>query len=242
MEWSFIDTGFRDPYFNMGFDEALMNFVEKTGKPVLRFFNFSPPSITIGFHQRVSEWIISLGKKGYPFVRRPTGGRAVIHSGDMTYSLAFPQSDELVGGSVLESYKKISQGFGKGFEILGLDVKLERKSGDRDSDLCFNSPSWYEFTFKGKKIIGSAQVRRFGICLQQGTLAAKKPDNVFPHMPGLISVEEALGKRISLEDIKKAVKKGFEEAFGITFIPLKYDSISPLTEKYSSRDWNYKYA
>ena len=240
MHWFFIDTGFRDPYFNMAFDEVLMDFVRERGVPVLRFFNFSPEAITIGFHQRVGEWLISLKEKGIPFVRRPTGGRAVIHSGDFTYSITFTRDDPLIGGeTVLDSYKKIAEGFKRAFDMLGVQVDIVRGRGQGDDRLCFSAPSWYEFTHKGRKLIGSAQVRRGNVALQQGTLMIKRPGEPFPEVKGMVSLSEALGRDVTLDEVKEAVKKGFSEAFGINFVPLPDIDNIPY-EKYRSDEWNFK--
>ena len=240
MNWYFIDTGFRDPYFNMAFDEALMEFVQEKGIPVLRFFNFSPASITIGYHQRVGEWLLQLAEKGVPFVRWQTGGRAVIHAGDFTYSITFLRDNPLIGGdTVLDSYKKIAEGFKIAFGILGLHVDVVRGRGEGDDQLCFSAPSWYEFTHKGKKIIGSAQVRRENVALQQGTVMITMPGEPFPQVKGMVPLSDALGRGVSLDEVKEAVKTGFSQAFGIDFVPLPRLEKIPC-EKYKSREWNFR--
>ncbi len=234
-----LKTGFRDPYENMAIDEALMEFVKKEGIPVLRFFNFSPPSTTIGFHQRIEEWLLELEKKGVPWVRRPTGGRAVFHDGDLTYSLTFPEDHEIFGGSVPVSFMKISQGFKRGFELAGIRVELESKKGIKGTGFCFSATSLYEFTINGKKIMGSAQVRRDGVVLQQGTVVIRYPSPPFPHVPGMGAIEDV--KEISLEELQDKMVQGFQEVYGIEFKPLSLSSLPPVpVEKYRSREWNWK--
>lgn len=234
-----LKTGFKNPYENMAIDEALMEFVKKERVPVLRFFNFSPPSTTIGFHQRVEEWLLELEKKGIPWVRRPTGGRAVFHDGDLTYSLTFPENHEIFGGSVPISLIKISKGFKIGFELAGIEVEIESKKGIRGTGFCFSSTSLYEFTINGKKIMGSAQVRRDGVVLQQGTIVVRYPSSPFPKVPGMGAIEEI--KEITVEELQNKIVEGFEKAYGIEFSPLSLSFLPKIPiKKYSSREWNWK--
>lgn len=216
-EWFFIDTGFKDPFYNMNFDEETMNYLNDKEITIFRFFNFSPSSITLGQLQEVPDWVLKLNEKGYPYVRRPTGGRAVIHSNDFTYSICFKRNDPLIGGTILESYKKISEGFKKAFEKIGINVERAESKGRQTSDLCFDDISIYELSYKGKKLIGSAQARRRDVCLQQGTVMLDEPEFPFPKSSGMITIKEAVGRKIELEEFKEIVKKGFEETFKITF-------------------------
>jgi len=238
--WYFFDTGHRNPFFNMAMDEALMNWSKKNNSVILRFFNFRPRSITIGYLQKVGKWLLKLEKTGIKWVRRPTGGRAVFHSRDFTYSLIFPEHHHLIGGTVLESYKKIAKAFNEVFQSMGLDVELKRERGDRKIDYCFGATSWYEFTFNGKKIIGSAQVRKKEIVLQQGTVMLDKPGKPYPDVKGMITIKESLKRDFSLEDMKEIVYLAFKKVFPIEFIPVNQKFyIQDLLNKYQSYEWNY---
>lgn len=241
--WYLIDTGFKDPYFNMAYDEYLLDRIEDNEIVFLRFFNFKPESITIGYNQKVRKWLRILEKRGVPWVRRRTGGRAVIHSNDFTYSLIFRRSNPLIGGNLLNSYKKISEGFKGGFDLMDIETSMNRgKSGSPNSDkspLCFASPSWAELCWNDKKIIGSAQYRRKGRVLQEGTVMLDEPEEVFPSVSGMVSVKEAAGREVSLNEIKESIVKGFENHFDIEFIKFKEDvNIDKYLKKYSSKKWN----
>ncbi len=216
-KWFFVDTGFKDPVYNMNFDEELMDYIKDKDITILRFFNFSPPSITLGHNQEIPEWVLKLNEKGYPYVKRPTGGRAVIHSNDFTYSICFKRDNPLIGGTILESYKKISEGFKKAFEMLGIKVERAESRGSTTSDLCFDDISIYELSYKGKKLIGSAQARRRDVCLQQGTCMLDEPEEPFPKSQGMITIKEAAGRKVELEEFKEIVKKAFEKTFKVYF-------------------------
>ncbi len=224
----------------MAMDEALMCWSRETGNVILRFFNFRPRSITIGYLQPVGKWLISLEKQGIKWVRRPTGGRAVFHSHDFTYSLIFPEHHPSIGGTVLGSYKKIAVGFREAFNLIGLDVVLTRERGDKGTEYCFGAPSWYEFIFSGKKIIGSAQMRNKGIVLQQGTIMLDTPGKPYPEVNGMITIRRALKRYFSLREMKDAVYMAFQKAFSIQFIPINQKFyIKDLLDKYQSYNWNY---
>ncbi len=227
--WFLIDTGFKDPIFNMDFDEKMMEYIKDKDIVILRFFNFSPPSITLGKNQDVPEWVIWLNERGYPYVKRPTGGRAVIHSNDFTYSICFKRDNELIGGSILDSYKKISEGFKRAFEILGINVQTSERKGKITSELCFDDLSIYELSFNGKKLIGSAQARRRDVCLQQGTCMLDQPEKIFPKSEGMITIKEATGRRVELREFKEIVMMGFEEVFGVRFLVMDNEKIEEIS-------------
>jgi len=238
--WYFFDTGHRDPFFNMAVDEALMDWSRETGYVILRFFNFRPRSVTIGYLQPAGKWLLNLEKKGIKWVRRPTGGRAVFHSHDFTYSLIFPEHHPLIGGTVLESYKKIAVAFKESFNSMGLNVELRRERADGKVAYCFGSASWYEFTFQSKKIIGSAQMRRKGVVLQQGTIMLDNPGMPYPNVKGMITIKKAMKRYFSLKEMKEIVYAAFQKVFPIKFIPLNQEFyIRDLLDKYRSYEWNY---
>ena len=242
--WYLIDTGFKDPYFNMAYDESLMEFVFDRQTVFLRFFNFSPVSISLGYHQKAGDWLCELEKKGVKWVRRRTGGRAIFHSCDCTYSMIFNRNNPTIGGNIIESYRKISLGFKKAFKLLGVETELERGTlgaGEKaDSRMCFSSISLSDLCWRKKKIIGSAQYRHKDIVLQQGTIMLKPPD-VLPINTHVATIEMAAKREVKLNELKSFIIKGFENYFGISF---KRFEKNPLREetlrKYSSEEWNLK--
>jgi lipoate-protein ligase A len=241
--WYLIDSGFKDPYYNMAFDEYLMGSVKDEMTVFLRFFNFKPVSVSIGYHQRVEKYLEDLGEKGIKWVRRRTGGRAVIHSNDFTYSLVFRRDNPDIGGSVVESYNKIAKAFKKAFEILNIPTEIQRgknRSSKRlKSHLCFSSTSIAELTWNGKKIIGSAQFRDKRIVLQEGTIMLDNHGSIFPDIPEMATLREASGREVKLIEVKDAVLRGFEETYSIHFEEYKFKPLEEeLLRKYSSVEWN----
>ncbi|MFH0930477.1 MAG: biotin/lipoate A/B protein ligase family protein [Candidatus Zixiibacteriota bacterium] len=196
--WRFIDTGKNDPYFNMAVDEVLLHSVQKGCLPVLRLYQWNPATISIGYFQEVEKTVDldKCNKSGIKLVRRITGGRAVLHNEELTYSFcgsakAFPG----LGQNVTETYQKISGAILLSLKILGIEAQWVKPSrekrniknsfavkGDKLSEKkffdlpCFSSFSRYEIGFQGKKLIGSAQ-RRFGdFFLQHGSILLRKGD------------------------------------------------------------------
>lgn len=187
--WRFLNTGFRDGAWNMAVDEALWRGVQE-GKspPTLRFYAWAPATLSIGYAQPFERDIDlrALERLGIPWVRRPTGGRAVLHDRELTYSAAFPADvserapREAGGGGppILRDYAFVSRGLVSGLRNLGVPAELapaaERSSrgqgpGDR-TGACFSSTSAYEVTVRGRKIAGSAQRRGGGGVLQHGSV------------------------------------------------------------------------
>ena len=242
--WHLIDTGFKDPYFNMAYDESLMDFVSDRQTVFLRFFNFSPVSISLGYHQKAGIWLGELEKKGFKWVRRRTGGRAIVHSSDCTYSMVFHKNNPAIGGSIVESFRKISFGFKRAFEFLGIETDIERgaiKSRRKKNErMCFSSISLSDLCWEKKKIIGSAQYRQKEAVLQQGTIMLKPPDG-FPVDPSVATMEMAAGKKVSLSELKNLIIMGFESYFNISFEEYKKNPLrEKILQKYSSPDWNLK--
>lgn len=173
--WRLIDTGYRSGSFNMAADEVLMTQVSSgTSSPILRFYCWRPAAVSLGYFQAVDQVIDLEGckKRGIEVVRRITGGRAVLHHYELTYSIIAPQQHPAVSGSILESYLKISKCLLNALHSLGIPVQLVPrgvKSGPATS-ACFDAPSWYELTVDGKKLVGSAQTRRQGTLLQHGSI------------------------------------------------------------------------
>ncbi len=242
--WYLIDTGFNDPYFNMAYDESLMDYVSDQNTVFLRFFNFYPVSVSLGYHQKTGAWLRELEDRGIKWVRRRTGGRAVVHSFDCTYSIVFHRSNPFIGGNVIESYGKISFAFKKAFELLGIETTIKRGASmskkQRNSNMCFSSISLADLCWGRRKVIGSAQYRDKDIVLQQGTIMLKTPEG-FTINSGMATVKMATGKEIELHELKNLIIQSFESTFNISF---ENFSKNPLKKKlllrYSSDEWNFK--
>ncbi|MCK4526949.1 lipoate--protein ligase family protein [candidate division WOR-3 bacterium] len=241
--WYLIDTGLNSPYYNMAYDESLMDVIKDKETVVLHFFNFEPVSITIGYHQKVEPWLEDSEKKGILWVRRPTGGRAIIHCNDCTYSLLFHRDNPIVGGNILNSYKKIAAGFKKAFEYLDIPTLINRGKTPHikrpKTPLCFSSTSFAELSWINKKIIGSAQFRNRRVVLQQGTIMLDQPGPLFPDIQSMATIKEACGKEVSLSEMKESIIQGFKETFCIKFSEYRDNPLKEnLLNKYRSKEWN----
>lgn len=173
--WGFLNSGFHDAATNMAIDEALMEW-HGNGKipPIIRFYGWKKPSLTVGHFQNVHKTIDFSGveKHGCDFVRRLTGGSAVLHDDELTYSIIVEESHPKIPHTINEAYYVLSQGLLEGYRSLGIETDFaqpQRKSKDR-SAVCFETPAMYEMLVEGKKLSGNAQTRRKGVLLQHGSL------------------------------------------------------------------------
>ncbi|HZG75566.1 MAG TPA: lipoate--protein ligase family protein, partial [Paenibacillus sp.] len=174
--WRLVRSGARAPDYNMAADEAMMLAVGAgAAPPTLRFFGWSPATLSIGYFQKAEDEVLleEVRRRGLGFVRRPTGGRAVLHDAEVTYSIVVPEGYPGLPTSVTESYRVLSEGLVHGFRALGLEAELVSDKGkyaEAGSAACFDSPSWYELVVDGRKVAGSAQLRKHGAVLQHGSI------------------------------------------------------------------------
>jgi len=179
--WRWIRSGANTPAMNMAIDEAMLT-LHGEGKtpPTLRFYTWDPPTLSIGYFQKAEEEVDldALRRRGIGFVRRPTGGRAVLHDRELTYSMVVSESYPGLPRRVTEAYRMLSEGLLEGFRQLGLRAEMADLSSDSEkakyasaaSAACFDSPSWYELVVEGRKAAGSAQMRQKGAVLQHGSI------------------------------------------------------------------------
>ncbi|MDE9752932.1 lipoate--protein ligase family protein [Staphylococcus delphini] len=247
--WHFINTGSHDPYYNMALDEALLNFVSRGEiDPVVRFYTWNPPTLSIGYFQRLSKEIdiAKVKEKGYGLVRRQTGGRGVLHDKELTYSVIVPEAHPDMPQTVTEAYRVISGGLLEGFKSLGFDAHfaVPRSKEEREklkqprSSVCFDAPSWYELVVEGKKIAGSAQTRQKGVILQHGSILQDVDiDDLFDmfifknerlkakmkeaFVEKAVAINDLSDETVTLAQMEVAFKEGFKKALDIEFKPLE---------------------
>nr|WP_150960180.1 biotin/lipoate A/B protein ligase family protein [Aneurinibacillus sp. XH2] len=180
-QWRWIRSGAEAPAMNMAVDEAiLIAHSEGRTPPTLRFYGWNPASLSIGYFQRARNEVDfeELKRQGIGFVRRATGGRAVLHDRELTYSMIVAESYPGLPRRVTEAYRVLSQGLLNGFINLGLDAEMVTLASEEEkakyesmgSAACFDSPSWYELVVEGRKVAGSAQVRQKEVVLQHGSI------------------------------------------------------------------------
>lgn len=179
--WNFIYSGACSPAYNMALDECLLNWQsEKKMAPTIRFYEWNVPTLSIGYFQHVGKEINmdEVNRQNFGFVRRPTGGRSVLHDHELTYSVIVREDHPNMPKTVTEAYRVISEGLLEGFQSLGFQAyfAVPNTQKERDdlknprSSVCFDAPSWYEIVVEGRKIAGSAQTRQKDVILQHGSI------------------------------------------------------------------------
>ncbi len=213
--WRFIDSGWASGARHMAVDDALITLCRRgQSPPTLRLFSFRPACLSLGRFQPAPP--DTCREPGLEVVRRPTGGRAVLHRRDICYSVIAPADHPLVAGSIHRSYGKIARALAEGLAILGLPSLEEAaaQEGLPAADWCFEALAPHELALDGAKLVGSAQLRRDGILLQQGSIRLASPDG---EPSPTISLEEALGRRVSRREIASALVEGFSRAWSVQF-------------------------
>jgi lipoyl(octanoyl) transferase len=232
--WRVIFDPPRDGALNMAVDEVLVEAAAAEAlAPTLRLYAWEPPTLSLGYAQPAADCdFASLARLGWGLVRRPTGGRAILHTDELTYSVVAGESHPLMQGGVLESYRRLSRGLLAGLRLLGVDASADagRTARSAGNPVCFEVPSQYEISCGGKKLVGSAQSRRLGCVLQHGALPLRgdlarilqvlaHPDST-PERIHLraATLGELLGREVTWREAADAVCRGFAETFEIAFL------------------------
>lgn len=255
-KWYFINSGPCSPSFNMALDEALLDWhSEGSIPPVIRFYEWNPATLTIGYFQKAEKDINlqEVKSQGLGFVRRPTGGRAVLHDKELTYSVIVSEQYPNMPESVTEAYRVLSEGLLMGFQNLGLDAyfsvpdsKEKREELKKpQSAVCFDASSWYELVVEGKKVAGSAQTRQKGVILQHGSILLDLDldqllslfnfssdavrERMRRKMPDkAVAINNLSNRPITIAECIDAFRSGFEKALDIELVPYE------LTEEQKS--------
>lgn len=230
----------------MAVDEAItMAIAAGAVPPTLRFYAWSPPCVSLGRNQPIADINLArIAALGYQVVRRPTGGRAILHTDELTYSLIASPEHPLMTGYVLDSYLRISEGLVAGLQRLGIPAEPApgaNRAGPDVSAACFEVPSAYEIIASGangapgRKILGSAQARRGHSVLQHGSLplmgdltrvvaciafadeteAAALRTSLMGHAA---TAEELAGRPIPYAEAADALRIGIAETLGIELV------------------------
>ncbi|MGE5893978.1 MAG: biotin/lipoate A/B protein ligase family protein [bacterium] len=252
-QWRFIESGPSGAALNMAIDEAIaLAVAKKHAPPTLRFYSWDKPSVTIGYFQNHSD--INMGfclARGVPVVRRLTGGRAILHDDEITYSFSAREEDHESFQSLLQSYEILSQAFLDGLKSLGLNVSVRRRKGRgrslMNSAQCFHSVSLGEIVLEGRKIVGSAQKRFSNSFLQQGSIpldiSQELQEGIFGS-PG--KFQESLLQivpGIDASTLEERIRRGFEKVFrrelvAETLTPEeRHQAEGVLAAKYASPAW-----
>jgi len=264
MQCRFIDTGFRNAYENMAIDEAILHYCKI---PTLRVYGWKPAAISIGYNQDIENEINAdyCKKNNIEIVRRITGGKAVFHDKEITYSFILPENSNLISFEVNESYRIIANALVIALKKIGINADIKKAPDKIKTPVCFNSSNWYELLVNGKKISGSAQRRFNSKVLQHGPIlidfdhnknnsifnSNNDSDNILNLKNRITSIKNELRtgndneKVITYEELAEAIKYGFKKNFGFEMIDnsLSYEELTLAEklrkEKYSTEEWNF---
>ena len=241
--WTFLDSGERTGAENMALDESLArSLAAGEGGPVLRLFRWRPWAISLGYNQQPGEIDAArCAADGIDIVRRPTGGRAILHAEELTYSVVMRTGRK----SVLQVYNEISAALVRGLALFGVDVALQKSQPDFRGEYrsvtsvpCFTSSARYEIEWQGRKLVGSAQ-RRFGgpagdavlqhgsilcgaahlrladyLAVPDGETRGRIRDLLVARTADLASIT---GAPVPPDRLGACIRGGFEEAWGVAF-------------------------
>ncbi|HUN65845.1 MAG TPA: lipoate--protein ligase family protein [Bacteroidota bacterium] len=249
MTWRFVDTGFRSGAWNMAFDEqTAVNFDPSADLPLLRVYGWNPPTISIGIHQSAEDFDLKkIARDRLALVRRPTGGRAIFHAHELTYSVVLAAR----GRGAREIYRELSRGILAALAFLGISADVAGTDdrpvppADPLSIPCFGTATRSEIRAGGRKIVGSAQ-RRYGeTILQHGSFLLGPRHRelggyVATSLRGATEAverrlvdatteaETVLGRPVPFSEAAAAFRAGFEQAYGMTFVEQQPDDFRPV--------------
>ena len=256
---------------NMSIDEAILEAVGAgESLPTLRLYSWVPACLSLGYGQRFRDVEESvLAENGWDVVRRPTGGKAILHTDELTYSVCARADHSLMEGGILPSYRRIAAALLAGLDRLAVGAETREKytaEKEPPGPVCFEIPSDWEITWEGKKLVGSAQVRRRdrdrarGAVLQHGTLPLEgdlrrivqvlafetesERQAAAGRIPNrAVTLSSALGRTVSWQEAAEAVVDGFTTTLGIRFrngdltAPESIRAGELHAEKYGNPEW-----
>lgn len=227
--------------WNMALDEAIVTAVATgASPPTLRFYQWAPPCLSLGKRQPLDGVDLTACRRdGIDVVRRPTGGWAILHTDELTYSIAARQDDPRTSGPILDAYRQLSAGLVAGLSLLGAQVEMspvDPHGVHNQSAACFEVPSAYEITVAGQKLIGSAQTRPQGRVLQHGSLPLRgnigrvadylwfeneeSREQLRAHLLARAATLSAvLGRPVAFAEACAAMRDGFAAALNLDLVP-----------------------
>jgi lipoate-protein ligase A len=244
-EWFFFDSGPGHPFLNMALDELLLKV--EPDRPILRFYTWQPPSLSLGYFQRFSEMSNHpvIGRTGAVITRRMTGGDAILHIHELTFSLVGAEGRPPFDGTVESSYHRVHLALAEGFKTLGISACLRDAAGaspgptEDPEGRCFYRVTSYDLVAGGAKLVGSAQRRTQGRVLHHGSI----PLAANPLTPGASDLSGLAGRTITCSEATEAVRRGFEKFFAIQFVEWRpHRSVLEASaglagSKYGAADW-----
>ncbi len=268
MKWRLLNYRSNSASENMAIDEAVFReTIDHHGPPTLRFYGWSRPAVSIGYFQELKNEINfnRCRLSGVDIVRRVTGGKAVYHRDEITYSLTAGGAAKLFPDDVAGTYEKISLCLARGLSELGIKAQLAAAGvhgkGKEPglASCCFSVPSGNELLVSGRKICGSAQTRTRGGFLQHGSLLmtfdpaetsamillSQRPEQTEKLRQSVTAVNELIPFPVSAETLCSVLKKGFVDELNIditegTLTPAEKALSGRLVKKYESDAWTWE--
>jgi lipoate-protein ligase A len=268
--WRLVTTPPDTGPWNMAVDEAILESVGLGNQPsTLRLYSWEPPCLSLGYAQPSADVDFSaLQTLGWDLVRRPTGGRAILHTDELTYSVTASHAEPRMSGSVLESYRRIAAALLAALHNLEIPAQssalAQPASGsDAKGAVCFETPSNYEITINGKKLVGSAQARRKEGILQHGSFPLigdlRRITQVlaFPDQAARLAAaqrlldrattaEQILGYPLDWKNAAQAFTQAFETMLNLELIHEDLSesehrrAVELVSDKYSHPSWNLR--
>jgi lipoate-protein ligase A len=267
--WRLLISSPTDGATNMATDEAIARaVVAGLAPPTLRLYAWEPPCLSLGRGQPGAEVDrAACTRDGVHVVRRPTGGRAILHTDELTYSVVAPPDEPRLSGDIPTSYRQLSRALLTALQHLGFAAEsripnpqspIPNPQSPIPHPICFEVPSDYELTTAdGRKLVGSAQMRTEGAVLQHGTLPLAgdiaricrylidppDPDRVRARAATLESV---LGRPVGWEEAARAMVVGFSTALNLTLTrgeltpEERARSAALYADKYASAAWTWR--
>ncbi|MDI6786265.1 MAG: biotin/lipoate A/B protein ligase family protein [bacterium] len=244
--------------YNMALDEAIFLYMGKNSIkiPTLRMYSWNPVAFSIGYFQRVEE-VLNLKKCediGVDWVRRPSGGGAILHKKEVTYSFITEANNEF--SNISTSYAKINRAILETLKLFNLNFKTAcYKIDSNKHHLCFLEFAGIDILLNGKKVSGSAQRRRNGVVLHHGSIKLDIDVNLLKIisrtdedevLSKMTSLKRELGDNPGFDKVAEAITKSFEKVFEEEVIEsvLMEEEIKIANEliesKYANEKWNYK--
>lgn len=271
MDWRLIINRQGAAADNMAADEALLlSQANSSAPPALRLYGWRPAAISLGYFQKADKEIdfTACAQRGIDVVRRLTGGRAVLHDAELSYSITISEDHPLVPPTITAAYLLFSKALLAALRELGIDAHMtmpqaaySQSRSRAMSAACFDAPSYYEITVQGRKLVGSAQVRKNGLLLQHGSILLDFSADTLASVLRTRSIEdrermsnmltkratslsEQLGRKITWEQVAAVIEQAFAATLDINFTT---DELSAhekalakelAATKYSQDSWN----
>lgn len=263
--WRLLISGPAEGATNMALDQAIAEAtVAGQSLPTMRCYTWRPACLSLGRNQPISDVDMArCAALGYDIVRRPSGGRAILHTDELTYCIAAPASEPRVTGGVLEVYHRLTAGLLGALNSLGIaaeEAGTTAPSEPEGSAACFRAPSAHEVVLSGRKLLASAQCRQAGWVLQHGSLPLRGDVGRIAEVLSLPGDEQRAALRLALRDrsttvaavlgsdpgfecLAEALARGWAEALGVIWqrdalCPWEHARAAELREtKYANRAW-----